>query len=129
MPAIAIIAALIFAFLLPVYKKISKATQLAYSDSTNNSAFLLLHQGFIQEASQILEDTIRKGEDITFAFSNFAICKAKDGEFEQADSLIRAAKFYAGSSQHENAVINFNESLIYLIKNHPRILKNIAITA
>src|SRR3989344_1982024 len=51
-----------------------------------------------------------------FALANLAVCRAAAGDFPEAASLIKAARFYA-ASPHALAVISFNEALILLFEN------------
>lgn len=85
-------------------------------NSKNNVAFLLMHQGLTKYAEEILVKAINMGEDGEFTLANLAVCRAAAGDFPEAASLIKAARFYA-ASPHALAVISFNEALILLFEN------------
>ncbi len=112
---IPILGLLSMALAFPVFRVFRKSNQP--SSSKNNFAFLLLHQGLINDAEGILKDAIRLGEDGAYALSNLAVCKAKAGQVPEALSLIRAARFYS-SSKYEHAVVTFNDALISLIADN-----------
>lgn len=81
----------------------------------NNTGFLLLHNGITDEATLIFSSAIREGRCDPFTLSNYALCKAVQGEFEQADKLIMAASFRERAG-HAKGVILFNKALIKLLQ-------------
>lgn len=83
-------------------------------NSQNNAGFLLLHHGLIEDAESTLRTAIRQGDFQQLTLSNYALCKGLRGDFDQANSLIRAASFREGS-KHDRAVVLFNDGLIHLL--------------
>lgn len=79
----------------------------------NNAGFLLLHHGLVGEAGHILGRAVREGRSDPFILSNYALCRALAGNLEEAEKLLRAAKF-RDRSGHAKAVVLFNEALIQL---------------
>lgn len=85
-----------------------------FAPDKNNTGFLLLHHGLVEEAEIILTSALRSGHYDSYTLSNLAFCKALRGQNEQAEGLIRAASFKKNSG-HAKAIVLFNEALIYLI--------------
>lgn len=81
----------------------------------NNAGFLLLHNGLTDEAESTLSIAVREGRFDQLTLSNYALCKAVRGQFDQAKGLLRAAKFRERSG-HGKAVVLFNEGLIQLLQ-------------
>lgn len=86
----------------------------AMSTDKNNAGFLLLHHGFVDDATTVLSSALHAGHYDAFTLSNLALCKALKGEHEQAKQLLRAASFRQRYG-HVKAVILFNEALIALV--------------
>jgi hypothetical protein len=83
----------------------------------NDTGFLLLHHGLVNDACLVLGDAIRAGRGDLLTLSNYALCRALSGDFDQAEKLINSAKFRERTG-HGLAVVLFNESLIYLQKDN-----------
>lgn len=79
----------------------------------NDTGFLLLHHGLLDDAGRVLSEAIRDGRGDLYTLSNYALCRALSGDFDQAEKLLRAAKF-RDRTGHGLAVVLFNESLIRL---------------
>lgn len=79
----------------------------------NDTGFLLLHHGLVTDAGRVLSEAVRDGRGDLYTLSNYALCRALSGDFDQAEKLIRAAKF-RDRTGHGLAVVLFNESLIRL---------------
>jgi hypothetical protein len=79
----------------------------------NDAGFLLLHQGLVGDAERILSEAVHQGRSDQYVLSNYALCRALAGNFDDADKLLRAATF-RDRSGHGLAVVFFNESLIRL---------------
>ena len=94
------------------------------SNSRNNAGFLLLHNGLIDEATEIIKTAVHSGQYDAFILSNFALCKALNGDMVSAKNLINAANF-KDRFGHGKAVILFNEALILLTdgKNDEALIK------
>lgn len=82
--------------------------------SRNDTGFLLLHNGLIDEAESTLSLAVSEGQCDVYTLSNLAVCKATRGHFDKAQGLLKAAKFRERSG-HGNAVILFNEGLVQLL--------------
>lgn len=79
----------------------------------NDTGFLLLHHGLVDDAARVLSGAVWAGQGDLYTLSNYALCRALCGDFDQAEKLIRAAKF-RDRTGHGLAVVLFNESLIRL---------------
>lgn len=79
----------------------------------NDTGFLLLHNGLVDDAGHVLRDAVQTGSGDLFTLSNYALYRALKGDFDQAEKLLRAAKF-RDRRGHGLAVVLFNESLIRL---------------
>ena len=94
-------------------------------ESLNNIAFVLLHQGDVAKAKNLLESAINKGEGGSHSLANYALCLAANGETDQAIKYIAASEFYA-SSDHEESIVLFNKSIISLTqKNEEEFIKHL----
>lgn len=82
----------------------------------NDAGFLLLHNGLVNDAAIVLGEAIRAGRCDSLVLSNYALCRALAGSFDDAEKLLLAAKFRE-RKWHSRAVVLFNESLIRLLKN------------
>ncbi|MDD4964150.1 MAG: hypothetical protein PHI11_09570 [Gallionella sp.] len=80
----------------------------------NDAGFLLLHHGLIDEAAEILSESVRAGRCDQYTLSNYALCKAAKGEIASARQLIQAAEF-RDRTGHGKAVLLFNEALVHLL--------------
>lgn len=81
----------------------------------NNAGFLLLHSGLTDEADATFSAAVREGRCDQYTLSNYAVCKATQGHFDQARSLMKAATF-RNRSGHAKAVALFNEGLVQLLQ-------------
>lgn len=97
-----------------------KAQTHTFKPSKNNSAFILIHNNFIEEAGHILSDAINDGDYSSYAFSNFALYKSLSGENEIALALLECAK-YTPAGNHSIAVNHFNESIILFRNNDKKL--------
>jgi hypothetical protein len=79
----------------------------------SDTGFLLLHHGLVDDAGRVLSEAIRDGRGDLYTLSNYALCRALSGDFDQAEKLLSAAKF-RDRTGHGLAVVLFNESLIRL---------------
>lgn len=86
------------------------------SSDRNNAGFLMLHHGFTDEASAILNASIHAGRYDPFTLSNYAVCKALNNDIDGAQRLMRAAEFFK-TGGHGKAVILFNKAIISLVMN------------
>lgn len=82
----------------------------------NNTGFLLLHNGITDEAIAIIGSAIGDGRCDPYTLSNYALCKAMQGNFAQAEGLIMAAHFREREG-HAKGVILFNKALIKLLQD------------
>lgn len=86
-------------------------------DSLNNFAFVLLHQGDVAKAKNLLESAINKGEGGSHVLANYALCLAASGDSTQANKYISASEFYA-SSDHDKSIVLFNKAIISLTQGN-----------
>ena len=92
----------------------SRSRGMLRRPNQNDTGFLLIHHGLIDEAESVLDRAVHDGHCDQFTLSNYALCKAAKGNFDQAKSLLRAATFRKGSS-HGKAVVLFNDAIIHLM--------------
>ena len=118
LPAIAILQIPILFLLLPRFRRLllkhfPGSIPRSYQP-VNNTAFLFIHRGMVDEAKELIEREIRsKGADCLL-LGNHALYAIK-GDFESAAKCVEAAYFYA-RQKHERAVVLFNRSLISFLK-------------
>jgi hypothetical protein len=86
-----------------------------FTSSKNNAGFLLLHHGLVDDAESTLRSAIGDGDFAQVTLSNYALCRALRGQFDQARGLLRAAAF-RGATKHSRAVVTFNEGLVRLLE-------------
>lgn len=82
------------------------------SRSVNNSAFMMLHQGLISDASKMLESEFHSKGGTAFEMANLGLCKGLSGDLEAAEKLYRSAELYS-SSNPIKVLVEFNRSLSY----------------
>lgn len=109
-PVGAVLSALVWVFL--VVRLRSRGAFDFFADR-NDTGFLLLHHGLIEDADHVLGDAVRSGRSDQYTLSNYALCKALKGDNTQAQQLIDAANF-RNRTGHGRAVVLFNEALIRL---------------
>lgn len=112
----AIIITLTVYYLAVIFSR--KAERNLFPKNKNNSAFILLHNGFTTEAGKILFNAISDGDYSPYAFSNYALCKSIANQNEQAQALLNCAKYFTEAS-HANAVYNFNKAIILYRTKEP----------
>lgn len=105
--------------LIPMWFWLFKRRRYLFADR-NNSGFLLLHNGLVDEASAILSAALMHGHYEPEILSNYALAKALRGDSEHANGLIQAARFLSGS-KHAQAIVLFNEGLIQLISGDKQV--------
>ena len=93
-----------------------KRQGLMLSTSQNNAGFILMHNGLIDEALDILNAALSKGQYDVLVLSNLALCKSIKGDNDAAKKLLRAANFTKVSG-HAKAVVIFNDALISLLNS------------
>lgn len=79
----------------------------------NDTGFLLLHHGLVEDTNRVFSEAIRSGRNDQYVLSNYALGRALSGDLDQAEKLLRAAKF-RDRTGHGLAVVFFNEALIRL---------------
>lgn len=85
---------------------------LGGSRSKNNSAFMLLHQGLINEATQMFESEFNSRGVTSYEIANLGLCKGLSGEREKAEQFYKSAELYS-SSKNIKALVEFNRALSY----------------
>ncbi|KAF1716828.1 hypothetical protein CSC74_08085 [Pseudoxanthomonas yeongjuensis] len=99
-------------------------TEVLVSDK-NNAAFLLLHNGLINEADEILSESVKSGRYDAYTLSNLALCKALKKEHDKAQAFMKAAK-HKKRSGHAAAVIAFNDCIMsFLADKRPDAISSI----
>lgn len=105
----AALAALILGLLLPIMLYRLKRIMSEFR-SLNNSAFMILHQGLIAEATKMLENEINSKGATSFELANLGLSKALSGDFDTATKLYSAAELYS-KSKHIKALVAFNRAI------------------
>jgi hypothetical protein len=81
--------------------------------SANNTAFLYIHQGLLDEAERLLVEGITRSGADALMLANHALCLGLRGKTETANKMLDAAEFW-GRMFHERAVVAFNRGIIAL---------------
>lgn len=82
--------------------------------NVNNSAFLFIHKGMTNVATEMLTKQIETRGGDSYLFSNLAVCRGLSGDYDNAERLMGMAEI-AAISKHSKAVVAFNRSLISLM--------------
>ena len=85
-----------------------------YERTLNNSAFVLLHQGCVEDASRLLRRALLQGEADANVFANRALCLALADDHEGAARSLAAAQLFDRTGKSAG-VIRFNQALIALL--------------
>ena len=104
----AALSALILGLLLPIM--LYRLKRINESRSINNSAFMILHQGLVAEATKMLENELNSRGATSFELANLGLCKALSGDFDTANKFFSAAELYSGS-KHIKALVAFNRAI------------------
>lgn len=80
--------------------------------SVNNSAFMMLHQGMIKEATKLLEDEIARRGGTSYELANLGLCKSLSGDREGGENLFKVAELYSASNSIKTLVA-FNRAIAY----------------
>lgn len=78
--------------------------------SVNNSAFMMLHQGMVEEAKQLLDTEIARRGGTSFELANLGLCLALSDNRESGDKLFRAAELYS-SANSIKLLVEFNRAI------------------
>jgi len=81
--------------------------------SKNNTGFLLMHAGLVDQAYKVFNSAIESGRYDALTFSNLALCCALKGEMDMVEKYSSAAS-YRNLIWRGKAVSLFNESLILI---------------
>jgi len=79
--------------------------------NVNNSAFMLLHSGLIEEATKILENNMTNRGSNSYEMANLGLCKALTGNKETAENYFSAAELYSRTKQIK-ALVAFNRAIV-----------------
>lgn len=105
----AALSALILGLILPIMlyrlQKISGGFR-----SINNSAFMMLHQGLVQDATKMLESQMSARGATSYELANLGLCRALNGDSDAATKLYSAAELYS-KSKHIEALVAFNRAI------------------
>lgn len=105
----AAVSALILGLILPIMLYRMKAMTGGFR-SRNNSAFVMMHQGLIDDAQKVLESELHLKGGTSFELANLGLCKALSGDFESANKLYAAAELYS-KTMHIKALVAFNRAI------------------
>ncbi len=111
---ISIYGLLLFVTLL-VMLKISRSLNCGFGNSKNNTGFLLMHAGLLDQAFRILSSKIESGCYDAITLSNLALCSALKGDSENAERY-KVASCYKNLNTYEKAIYDFNESIILIFQ-------------
>jgi len=107
----AALSALILGILLPIMLFRLRRT-MGGRRSPNNSAFMMLHQGMVEDAAKLLENELMQRGGTSFELANLGLCKALAGDSEDSEKLFTAAELYSPSKSIKSLVA-FNRSISY----------------
>lgn len=100
------------------FKKIARRSRFRFHfPERNNSGFLLLHGGLLQQAVKVLREAIEKGDHGPLVFSNLAAATAGIGNIEEAKKLLEIAAPWA-EDNHDKSVVQFNRSIVDFIEGN-----------
>lgn len=99
------------AFLRRVAPHIFKGAFRATTFSRNNTAFVLLLQGRVEDAKTILQRQIWDDGGEPIVLANYGLALGLQGDAGAAATFFDAANWW-GKSKHEKAVINFNRATL-----------------
>lgn len=107
-----------------IYRRIKRngLSNFDSPQSSNNTAFLLLHKNLPNYAVKILDEAVFKSGADAYLLGNYALAKSIEGNFDESIKLIEAANFYSTSGQ-EKMVNLFNKSLVYFHKGELQIAR------
>jgi hypothetical protein len=86
----------------------------SYERCLNNSAFVLLHQGCVEDASRLLHRALLRGQADANVFANRALCLALADDHEGAARSLAAAQLFDRTGE-DAGIIRFNQALIALL--------------
>lgn len=85
--------------------------------SPQDSAFVLLHSGFTDEAEIIFKDYLARHSGGPLTLSNHALAIGLQGDTKAGLRQVEGALWWA-AGKHERAVVLFNRSLLYAIEGN-----------
>ena len=80
--------------------------------SVNNTAFVLLHRGLVDDTVKLLERSIEESGGEPHILSNYALALGLSGKVQKADAILDAAYFWAAENKHAKAVVAFNRAIL-----------------
>ena len=80
--------------------------------SINDTAFVLLHSGLIEEAIKLLSKGISDAGADPIMLANYGLALGLNGDAKQAQGVLKAADFWAERRSQGQAVVAFNRSLL-----------------
>ncbi|EOX4790350.1 hypothetical protein J4H63_19600 [Vibrio alginolyticus] len=102
---------LVPAVLILVFVKSYSNSTRSRSESKNNTAFVLLHCGLIDEAEKIFRRSIANGEGGSHCLANYAGALSYLERVDEAELYLSAARFLS-VNKHEHAIVYLNEALL-----------------
>lgn len=100
----ALVALLAAAGLRTGLQRVSSA--LRGTHSINNTGFVLLHLGIVDEALSIFKKSIEQRGASPYEFSNLALCYALKEDFEKANIYLLASEFLVNTDTHPIIILN-----------------------
>ena len=80
--------------------------------SVNNTAFVLLHRGLVDDTVKLLERSIEESGGEPYILANYALALGLSGKAQKADAILDAADFLAAENKHAKAVVAFSRSIL-----------------
>jgi tetratricopeptide (TPR) repeat protein len=81
------------------------------ADRANNTAFVLLHQGLLDEATKLLKSHIEADGGTPVSLSNYALALGLSGDVKGAEQRLAAAEWWAANNT-ERSLVEFNRAVL-----------------
>jgi tetratricopeptide (TPR) repeat protein len=107
-----IILGFLYLFLFYLFsKRYTKIIRVGYKQSLNNTGFLYLHQGLIDQARKFFQKELETLGGEPFLLSNYALTMGIEGDVNTAKKILNAANWMANSDA-EKAIVAFNSAIL-----------------
>ncbi|WP_444889498.1 tetratricopeptide repeat protein [Microbulbifer sp. DLAB2-AA] len=106
----AALTALVLGILL-AYMTFRIKNELGAPRNVNNTAFMLLHNGLVEEAATVLETNMTNRGSNSYEMANLGLCKALMGSKDASEKYFSVAELYSTSKQIK-ALVAFNRAIV-----------------
>ncbi len=112
---VAVIIQMFLVILLSPYFRSRLMRFLPTSSSVNNTGFLFIHKGLIEEAEALFSREVETRGANALVLANYALALGLNGKIERADKMLTAAEWWA-RNKRERAVVAFNSAILTFSK-------------